>query len=207
MEHRHLHQARVDRQLDLLELAARTALSPTVIEKIDEGRFTELPPGIYARAAVRVFAAEVGVDPSVAVRELDHLLPAAPDPFPMLREVAASSSDPWGAARCAALATDATILLLLNAALIGLVSVCSGIAATVMLTEAAPALSVILTVPVVAYFILFAGIGGRTPGASLYRVPAPPRTRLTLHVILHRAVAGFQPRACPVRRVRRFAVN
>ncbi|MBA3296720.1 MAG: helix-turn-helix domain-containing protein, partial [Acidobacteria bacterium] len=59
----HLHQARLNCQLELSELAARTAISPSVLAKIDEGRFAELPAGIYARSYVRSFAAEVGVDP------------------------------------------------------------------------------------------------------------------------------------------------
>ena len=197
----HLHQARLNCQLELSELAARTAISPSVLMKIDQGRFAELPAGIYARSYVRSFAAEVGVDPVLAVQGLDHVLPVAADPFPVLREVTTPATrhwslerwslERWGLARWAAVATDAVILLVLDTMLIGVVALCSGIAATVMLSEAAPALAAILTVPVVAYFVFFAGIGGRTPGASLWRVPAPPHTRLTLNLILQRALAAF----------------
>ncbi len=192
----HLHQARLNCQLELSELAARTAISPSVLVKIDQGRFAELPAGIYARSYVRSFAAEVGVDPALAVQGLDHVLPVATDPFPVLREITTPATRHWslarwGLERWAAVATDAVILLFLDTMLIAVVALCSGIAATVMLSEAAPALAAILAVPVVAYFVLFAGIGGRTPGASLWRVPAPPHTRLTLNLILQRALAAF----------------
>lgn len=202
-----LHQARLDSQLELSDLASRTALSPAVLRNIDEGCFSELPPGLYARSYVRTFAAEVGLNPALAVQELEHLLPPAPDPFPLLREIAAATTDSWGVPRCAAIATDACILLLINSALVALVAACSGIAAGRMLNEAAPALAAILTVPVVAYFLLFAGVGGRTPGASLWHVPAPPRTRLTLQVILQRALSGGTVPGRPARKLRRFAVN
>ncbi len=192
----HLHQARLNCKLELSELAARTAISPSVLVKIDQGRFAELPAGIYARSYVRSFAAEVGVDPALAVQGLDHVLPVATDPFPVLREITTPATRHWslarwGLERWAAVATDAVILLFLDAMLIAVVALCSGIAATVMLSEAAPALAAILAVPVVAYFVFFAGIGGRTPGATLWRVPAPPSTRLTLNLILQRALAAF----------------
>jgi hypothetical protein len=82
-----LHEARMKRNLGLGELKAKTSLSAAVLQKIDEGRFDELPAGVYARAYVKSFAAEVGLDPDEALRELEHLLPGAPDPLPVLREL------------------------------------------------------------------------------------------------------------------------
>ena len=83
----HLHEARVSRKLDLGELSARTSLSPAVLQKIDEGRFGDLPAGLYARSYVKSFAAEVGLDPVAALKEVEHLLPDAPDPLSVLREL------------------------------------------------------------------------------------------------------------------------
>lgn len=83
----HLHEARVSRKLGLRELSARTSLSPAVLRKIDEGRFGDLPAGLYARSYVKSFAAEVGLDPVAALKEVEHLLPDAPDPLPVLREL------------------------------------------------------------------------------------------------------------------------
>lgn len=83
----HLHQARLSRNLGLGELSARTSLSPAVLRKIDEGRFEDLPAGLYARSYVKSFAAEVGLDPVAALKAVEHLLPGAPDPLPVLREL------------------------------------------------------------------------------------------------------------------------
>lgn len=82
-----LHQARLDSNLDLDALCARTSLSPAVLRKLDEGRFEELPGGLYARSYVKSFAAEVGLDPDEALKNVEHLLPETPDPLSVLREL------------------------------------------------------------------------------------------------------------------------
>ncbi len=81
-----LHRARLQRDLDLAELNARTMLGMGILLKIDQGRFSELPAGIYARAYVRAFASAVGLDASAVIAELTPRLPNAPDPFPLIRE-------------------------------------------------------------------------------------------------------------------------
>ena len=78
--HATLHDARARKNLSLAELSSRTSLSPAIVRKIDEGRFGELPPGLYARSYVRSFASAVGLDPAEALKEVEHLLPGAPDP-------------------------------------------------------------------------------------------------------------------------------
>lgn len=83
---RHLYHARINRHLTLEQLGARTALSPSVLRHIDEGRFELLPSGLYARSYIRSVAAEVGLDPDAILHEVEHLLPGAPDPLPLLNE-------------------------------------------------------------------------------------------------------------------------
>lgn len=85
--HATLHDARTRKNLSLAELSSRTSLSPAVVRKIDEGRFGELPPGLYARSYVRSFAGAVGLDPAETLKEVEHLLPGAPDPLPVMREL------------------------------------------------------------------------------------------------------------------------
>ena len=85
-----LHLARVQRGMGLSQLAARTLLSGPIIDKIDEGRFAELPGGLYARSYIRAFASAVGLDPEEAVRELAERLPPAQDPFSCLARERAS---------------------------------------------------------------------------------------------------------------------
>ena len=85
--HATLHDARARKNLSLAELSSRASLSPAIVRKIDEGRFGELPPGLYARSYVRSFASAVGLDPAEALKEVVHLLPGAPDPLPVMREL------------------------------------------------------------------------------------------------------------------------
>ena len=80
------------------QLAALTLLSPGILHKIDEGRFTELPGGLYARSYIRAFASVVGLDPEDVVRELGERLPPAENPLPALREIARSGDPAWMAA-------------------------------------------------------------------------------------------------------------
>src|SRR5688500_14487545 len=82
-----LHDARLRKNVSLAILAARTSLSPAVVRKIDEGRFGDLPPGLYARSYVKSFATEVGLEPAEALKAVEHLLPGVPDPLPMMREL------------------------------------------------------------------------------------------------------------------------
>lgn len=65
----------------------RTALSPSVLRHIDEGRFELLPSGLYARSYIRSFAGAVGLDPEATLTQVEHLLPDAPDPLPALHAV------------------------------------------------------------------------------------------------------------------------
>ncbi len=92
-----LRRARLERGIDLMELAARTRLSPRVVQQIDEGRFAELPGGLYARAYVRAFASEVGLDPRHVLLELEPVLPTVDDPIEGLRDAArqADPTPPW----------------------------------------------------------------------------------------------------------------
>jgi hypothetical protein len=85
VDHRkYLYHARISSRLSLQQIGIRTALSPSVLRNLDEGRFELLPSGVYARSYVRTFAAAVGLDPEGALAELEHLLPGAPDPLPAL---------------------------------------------------------------------------------------------------------------------------
>ena len=55
---------------------------------LDEGRFAELPGGLYARGYVRAYAVAVGLDPDRAVDELSPQLPIAEDPIPRMLAIA-----------------------------------------------------------------------------------------------------------------------
>lgn len=87
MSHRKfLYHARVNSQLTLEQIALRTALSPTVLRHIDEGRFEMLPSGVYARSYIRAFAAAVGLKPDEALAQVEPYLPGLPDAIAAMHE-------------------------------------------------------------------------------------------------------------------------
>lgn len=90
-----LHRARLDRGLELSEVARRTCLSPGVVQKIDAGRFSELPRGVYARAYVRAFAVALDLDPEEVLTAVAGDLPPAEDPLPVMRGAADRSTPAW----------------------------------------------------------------------------------------------------------------
>jgi hypothetical protein len=90
-----LHRARISRGISLARIATITCLSPRIVQQLDEGRFVELPGGVYARSYVRAFASAVGLDPEVMVAELVDSLPPAADPITLLRQNADRQTPEW----------------------------------------------------------------------------------------------------------------
>jgi hypothetical protein len=165
-----------------------------MVTKIDEGRFEELPAGVYARAYVRAFAAAVGVDPTRVLGDLDGLLPEAPDPFPLLREIKRAAQPrrrrEWLLPRWFGAAIDAAALLVINAVMVRLIAYVSGLSVGILLQHASASVAIVCAVPLTTYFVLFGGIAGRTPGAVVCRVPeVPAQAPLELTTILRRALA------------------
>jgi hypothetical protein len=188
-----LHEARLAKRLTLVELSARTALSSAVLEKIDAGRFEELPAGVYARSYVRAFAVEVGLDPGSTLSTLEALLPVAHDPFPALQETPAAPPPGVGHqrfARCSAAALDALLLLAaVVMPVLWLASWSMGVDVRTLLASAGGALGAFCALPLLLYFLLFDGIGGGTPGYRIFGlVDTGARTPRTLPEILRRAV-------------------
>jgi uncharacterized RDD family membrane protein YckC len=72
-----LRRAREARGVSLADLARATRITPWILQKLDEGKFGEIPAGIYARHYLRAFASAVGLHPDRTLEALEHLLPAA----------------------------------------------------------------------------------------------------------------------------------
>jgi transcriptional regulator with XRE-family HTH domain len=233
--HLTLREARITRNITIQELAARTSMSPATLRKIDEGRFEELPSGLYARSYVKAFAREVGLDPAEALQRVEHLLPGAPDPLPVLRELqgptasaqlsafaarlftrssstgeAAASSDiadnpvattvesdtvlSYHVTRVVAAAVDACLLLLLDTAILLLISLGADVAPSVLVKSGAISVGLLCAVPTSLYFLLFNGVAGQTPGRRICRLPEPPpHVPLTLDAILRRTLTPASP--------------
>jgi len=64
-----LRQARERRGVSLRQIAASTKISSAVLEALERNDVSRLPGGIFTRAFVRSYAAEVGLDPEETVRE------------------------------------------------------------------------------------------------------------------------------------------
>jgi cytoskeletal protein RodZ len=64
-----LKQARIARGLSLHDVAGTTKISIVALEALERGDLSRLPGGIFSRAFVRAYAAEVGLDPEEAVTE------------------------------------------------------------------------------------------------------------------------------------------
>lgn len=162
-------RARLARGLSLEAIVTATRLSPHIAKKIDDGRFAELPPGLYARAYVRAVASVLGLNPDETLSAIADRLPEAPDPFPALREVVEEDERPWREARrrCAAAMIDGGAIALLVG---GLVAMVESIVGLPLFGLSLPALlaTVAMTLSVgVPYVVIFGGIAGRTPGQRL----------------------------------------
>src|SRR5437763_1025139 len=79
--HERLRRAREASGLDLAMLARRSGIRVEHLRAIEDGRFADLPRGIYARAAVRAFALASGLDPRDVLAECEALLPGVEDPI------------------------------------------------------------------------------------------------------------------------------
>lgn len=79
-----LQQAREQRGLTLRDIANTTKISTAALNAIEHNDFARLPGGVFSRAYVRAFAAEVGLDADELTREyrarFETELPAGPLP-------------------------------------------------------------------------------------------------------------------------------
>ncbi len=92
-----LRLARERKGLTTAQVAATTKLSPMVIKRLENGKLSGLPGGIYLRAMVRAYAKLVGLDPEDTVRDL---LIAYPEAAPARAEVPSTEQRvPAGAKR------------------------------------------------------------------------------------------------------------
>ncbi|HEY3158631.1 MAG TPA: helix-turn-helix domain-containing protein [Vicinamibacterales bacterium] len=64
-----MRQAREQRGISLRQIAERTKISVSALEALERNDISRLPGGIFSRAFVRSYAAEIGADPEQMVRE------------------------------------------------------------------------------------------------------------------------------------------
>ena len=78
-----LREARERRGVSLREIAEHTKFSLAALEAIERSDASRLPGGIFARAFVRSYAAEVGLDPEATVQEFVQRFNVEPAPSAM----------------------------------------------------------------------------------------------------------------------------
>ena len=71
-----LRAARESTQMSLREIATTTKISVSALEALEENDVARLPGGIFTRAFVRSYAAEVGLDPEQTMRDFVAQVPA-----------------------------------------------------------------------------------------------------------------------------------
>ena len=64
-----MRHAREQRGVSLRQIAETTKISVSQLEALERNDISRLPGGIFSRAFVRSYAAEVGVDPEQTVRD------------------------------------------------------------------------------------------------------------------------------------------
>jgi transcriptional regulator with XRE-family HTH domain len=167
-----LRRARLSAGLELSDIEQRTRISPSILRWIDEGQFHRLPAGIYARSYLRAFAHAVGLDPREIVSSIEHELPPAaevPSAAAIVPETNRRFSPEW--LRVAAAALDATALSIVYGVVLGITAAVCGRSVAEVIAPGLPAMVVVLAVLTAFYFLIFAGIEGRTPGARAFGLP------------------------------------
>jgi hypothetical protein len=200
-----LRSARADRGEDLAALSARTGLRVHHVRAIEEGRFGDLPPGIYGRAAIRSFAAAYALDADAVLAACEPLLPRIEDPIGALarmRGVARAAEAPAVTPETATVSPPAwrpvaaaVVDGAIAGAVLGAASGGAALLARVSLAALRPSAFTLFLLGVVlgaAYYVWLGGLGGTTFGE--YAVGPQARERdprpLTLRAIWRRTVAA-----------------
>lgn len=204
-----LRQQREARGLDLLALSRRTGVRVTFLSWIDRGDVGALPAGLYGRAAIRAYAAGVGIDPDAALSALAPHLRALEDPIDGLARVRGISRPapsrsavtvqaeepariqparmapvwpPLAASLC-----DGLLLAVIDLMLLALTAIACGTTMEITLLKAGPALILLWALIGCAYYLLLGGIRVGTVGQRLLELPRTDGgVPVTLNTAWHR---------------------
>lgn len=201
--HDTLSHARAARGEGLASLSARTGLRLNHIRAIEEGRFRDLPPGIYGRAAIRSFASAYGLDPERVLADCDALLPEVKDPLDALARLRGVPRTPEFASTATPLVTVSDVRLrpfvaaTLDGVVAGALFVCLTAGAALLirapiasLRSSTAALVLVALILDAGYYVWLGGLVGTTLGEFtlgpelLTRDPRP----LTLRAIARRTM-------------------
>lgn len=199
-----LRRSREDNGETLAQIARRLGVRQESVLAIEEGRFADLPSGIYGRAAIRSCAAASGLDPDETLAALEPRLRPLEDPVDALGKLkgvraraaapapaattpAAASLLPWR--RLGAAFIDA--LVVVSILLVSVLSVAVILSVRVAVLDSGAGYFAILGgIFAAAYFACFGGVAGATLGerATGVAVAVSPVAVLTPGLIAARAV-------------------
>jgi hypothetical protein len=203
--HERLTRARLAAALETGALARRTGLREPVIAAIEQGRWHDLPRGLYGRAAIRSYAGALGLHADELLVEIEPMLPPLEDPIaglarvrglrpceerrPLHHDESHAPAEPFPAPTHPKLGR-ALLAATIDAGCIGLTVLVLPVATTLLIASAPSALrpaavpfagmAVLFTC---AYYLVFAGIGGETPGERAAHAnprATPPAARCTM---------------------------
>jgi transcriptional regulator with XRE-family HTH domain len=193
--HERLRTVRIARGDSLASFAARHGIRVELLRAIEEGRFQDLPTGIYARAAIRSHATALGLDPEEILGICAPFLPVVEDPITAIGRLRGGPVPRWRPATSrtgtesestvpsdrrsdgalmplpswrliAASAIDATAMAaMLLAVVTGTVAM--GVPVSALGGQAAPAFLILALVLSGCYFFVLGGIVGATAGEYL----------------------------------------
>jgi len=200
-----LRRARAACGEELSALSRRTAIRLQHLRAIEDGRFGDLPPGIYARSAVRAFAEACHLDPADVLAECEPWLPRVDDPIgalarkhrgapenpvPLNPTPEPSASDPhWRV--LAASAVDAAVVGVLLLVLVVVAAAAVRVPITALSGSPAP-LGLMGLVIAGGYFLWFGGLVGATLGRLAVHASTHMGEceQLTLRTIAERALSS-----------------
>ena len=206
--HERLRRARAERGEDLEALSARTGLRVHHVRAIEAGRFAELPPGIYARAAIRSLAVAYALDADGILADCEALLPRVDDPIEALARMrgVAVSAETGGAVTASAADSPspapgwrtfaaASVDGAIAGALLAVASAGAALLARVSLAALQASAGPLFLIGLLlgaGYYVWLGGLSGTTMGE--FAVGPERRTRdprpLTLRAIALRTVAA-----------------
>lgn len=172
-----MRRARLARGVALADVAAATRIDVRMLEHIEQGRFDQLPRGVYARAWIRAYAAAIDLDSADVLRRIDAALPRVDEDLRTIVEVRARASGSLAATTwrpAAAAAADALVLCAADSVFVLLSAAACGESVRALVNGALVPFAVLFAILSGAYFLILGGGGGRTLGAMVFGVPAHP---------------------------------
>jgi len=206
--HERLRLAREARHEDIETVAKNTGIREHVLRTLENGRYGELPSGIYARTAVKAYAAAVGLPADEMLAACVHLLPRGEDPLAGIARVRGfkaraeftrdessleetqrehDMADTSVSRILVAACVDACSIVVLLSAIVGMTVAATGAHAAALGRAAPYAFGVLSAILGSCYFIVFAGARGLTPGEAAAGIPPRAEARVGLDEMIDRA--------------------